>query len=796
VPNPFIAVSLTQHWFWVNNFMPGTLVTFYIYDNKGDENTIFEFSRNTDDFGNVNIEGWEHLWNPEPGDYVVATDGSNTKDLELEYITLDVFDPENDRVSGYALPGREVGVGVGNETGEQWMSVYTNDSTGEWVADFTLEGFEFDITEDSWAGGNVNDEDGDVTAAHNSGPSEPPAWFTVFPEQDAVEAWNWPLGALVHMAIDDPSTEATPDYEQDETITFTPWGSWQLWAWFDFAGVYDVKPGDIVTLSYGDTVRTHVVRNLAITKANHEDDIVKGTADAGAEIHVWPHATGQEQLAKTNPQGKWNVDFTGIYDLKPRDGGRAEIRDEMGNATAIDWYIPEPRFTIYPDAQWFDGNDWPDGATVRITVKDKPKCTFTQESWGRFFNGNFPDGCIVTAGDRVTFTDGTIIRKHTVRNLAITKIDKEANTVMGIADTGAVVHAWVWNSDGSTLDGSNLYVTAVDGMWQADFGALGINLEIGMGIQAEIQDENGNTTSVDLNVPNTRIVASITEDWFYLADFIPGATLDLSIYEIKDGSLIWSNDEMTADVNGFAWIDSEGWNLQPGNYLVASDGNTAKDLVVEGFTFDTFNLANGQLSGTAPSGRNVWVGIGFQDQDAWTMNVTADSGTWLADFGQPVPSDYWWVAAQIFDADGDASELRPASQIIFLRPSCGSTYTVQAGSPLEIRYGSWIAIGEALAIQNAEHLTVELVLNGETVTGVQQPVVPRSEIPCGMPLENAYGVFYVTYVDPLSPGTYIAEVTWILDIAVTDGYDADGDGEPEWYGPGEIFTHEFTIIVP
>jgi hypothetical protein len=32
----------------------------------------------------------------------------------------------------------------------------------------------------------------------------------------------------------------------------------------------------------------------------------------------------------------------------------------------------------------------------------------------------------------------------------------------------------------------------------------------------------------------------------------------------------------------------------------------------------------------------------------------------MADFGQPVPSDYQWVAAQIFDDDGDASEVRPA----------------------------------------------------------------------------------------------------------------------------------------
>jgi len=169
-PNPFIAVSLTERWFWANNFTPEAPVTFYIYDDKDDANTIFEFSRNTDESGNVTIEGWEHGWLPEPGDYIVATDGSIVKDLELEYITLDVFDPGNDFLSGIAAyPERSVDIGVGNENGEQWMNV-TADNNSQWVADFTLPGYEFDITEDMWAGAHVNDEDGDVTAAHNSGP--------------------------------------------------------------------------------------------------------------------------------------------------------------------------------------------------------------------------------------------------------------------------------------------------------------------------------------------------------------------------------------------------------------------------------------------------------------------------------------------------------------------------------------------------------------------------------------------------------------------------------------------------
>jgi len=136
----------------------------------------------------------------------------------------------------------------------------------------------------------------------------------------------------------------------------------------------------------------------------------------------------------------------------------------------------------------------------------------------------------------------------------------------------------------------------------------------------------------------------------------------------------------------------------------------------------------------------------------------------------------------------------PTPQIIFLRPRCGTSYTVQADRPLEIRYGSWLAKGVDLAKQNAQHLTVKLVLDGELVAGVQQPVVPGSEIPCGVGSADAYGVFYVTQVGPLSAGTHVASVTWILDEQVTDGGDMNGDGAIDLYGPGEVVTHQFTII--
>jgi len=603
-PNPFIAVSLTEHWFWVNNFAPETLITFSIYDNYGDGTPILEFSKPSDALGNLTIAGWEHIWDPAPGDYIVATDGLTTKDLVLEYITLDEFNYGEDFLSGEAsAPSRSVDIGVGNENGEQWMNV-TADENSRWEADFTLPDFAFDITESSWAGAHVSDEDGDVTAAHNSGPPEPPAWFTAFPEQDVVEAWDFPLGAVVHLAIDDPITDDSPDYEQDETVMFAPWGSWQLWVWFDFAGIYDMKSGDTVTLSYGDTVRTHTVQNLSVTKVEAGTNIVKGTADAGAEIHAWPHATGQEQIVTANPKGKWNVSFMGIYDLMPGDGGRAEIRDEYGNATAVDWYIPRPH-----------------------------------------------------------------------------------------------------------------------------------------------------------------IVASITEDWFYLQEFSPNTTINFTVYKAQYGKPIWKGTA-TTDGSGFAWIDAEGrWDLEPGNYLFVRDGSNSKGLVIEGFTFDVFNLTNGQLSGTAPEpyGRNVWVGIGFEN-DVWDMEVATDeAGAWFADFGQPVPSDYQWVAAQIFDDDGDASELRPLSIINWT--------LVVANQSDWVDSGIYINAGQSFTVEAFGYMNPcsDTYPNGADYCIFYTPMGADGEVP----YENEFGVF---------PGPGLSFMALLGRIG--------DDGEPFYVGADGTFTAE------
>jgi hypothetical protein len=328
----------------------------------------------------------------------------------------------------------------------------------------------------------------------------------------------------------------------------------------------------------------------------------------------------------------------------------------------VDWWVLNPRFVVFPEWEWFDGLDWPNGQTIAISVGGKPECATEGISTGFFFNGGFPEGCDVLVGNEVTFTDGQAVRTHHVRSLAVTAADETEDTVTGTADAFAEIFVW------PHATGEQVSVTADEnGNWQADFTGL-FDLAPNECGRSEIRDEAGNATAVDWCVPPpARLVVQITDDWFRAENFTPNGELTFWVYDAQDGNLLrhpentWSLDNSGYVTVGM-WELTEYLDLVPGNYVVVSDGVMERDIVLEALAFDVFDASLGTLQGTAPEpfGRTVWVGVGFEN-DAWTMEVTTGStGDWSADFGAPVPGDYQWVAAQIFDVDGDASEARPA----------------------------------------------------------------------------------------------------------------------------------------
>ena len=121
-------------------------------------------------------------------------------------------------------------------------------------------------------------------------------------------------------------------------------------------------------------------------------------------------------------------------------------------------------------------------------------------------------------------------------------------------------------------------------------------------------------------------------------------------------------ESMWSDNNGNAGISlTNRLDLQTGQFIVVTDGVTTKTIVLEGLTFDTFDLETGHFAGTAPEpyGRLIVVEIGWEN-GGWSTAVNSQQdGSWEAVLNEPVPEDYQWAVARVFDDDWDISEVRP-----------------------------------------------------------------------------------------------------------------------------------------
>jgi hypothetical protein len=164
-------------------------------------------------------------------------------------------------------------------------------------------------------------------------------WVRAHPVWDAVDAWAWPRNARLHLTVNDPTTPLTPDLELDMPGAFDPeLGS----VWFEFAGVYDLKPGDEVTLSDGATTRRLVVAALSIVAVDAAADTASGTAAAGVTVRLpAPPPPDKALFVTADKDGRWRADFHAIdFDLLPGAMVIAEVHDADGDLTSFEWQIP------------------------------------------------------------------------------------------------------------------------------------------------------------------------------------------------------------------------------------------------------------------------------------------------------------------------------------------------------------------------------------------------------------------------------------------------------------------------
>jgi hypothetical protein len=114
---------------------------------------------------------------------------------------------------------------------------------------------------------------------------------------------------------------------------------------------------------------------------------------------------------------------------------------------------------------------------------------------------------------------------------------------------------------------------------------------------------------------------------------------------------------------------------------------------------------------------------------------------------------------------------------------------VQAGQPVELTY-AWLTVKPE---QAADYVRLthhsRLTLDGQPLGDADQYWGEVMEDPDG------YKVRWRYPLGTLPAGTHRVELTVSADSAISDGFDSDGDGQADIFGPGEIFFGFVDILV-
>ena len=408
---------------------------------------------------------------------------------------------------------------------------------------------------------------------------------------------GWTIGVTLALAVDDPATPESPDYETNVVAEAPQEGG----DGFGIGVDYEVKPGDVVTVTDGSLTKSHTVTDIAVTEIDTAADVVRGTAAPGSELTVYCPTTSRWTSAVGD--GTWMVDFSvsndpdqAIYDILPGSTGGAEQFDADGDSTVYDWAVPDPFFSVSPiePAEHMWGEEWATDSEVLIEIDDPDTAepvdfsmTAGTDGNGRFELFDIPFD--IEAGHIVTVSQGATVKTHVVIDLTVTQMDPVADTVSGIGkpDTETVVNMW----DDPAGEGSQRIVMSDgSGAWTADFsvpgadGSPAFDIRPGMMTYTYQADEDRDQTQIDHALPLRSFeVWRGTWDGVFFKDWTAGETLVLTI---DDPTTPESPDYETSVVAEEPEEGSDGFGMgidyqvRPGDVVTVTDGATTKSHTV------------------------------------------------------------------------------------------------------------------------------------------------------------------------------------------------------------------------
>jgi len=283
-----------------------------------------------------------------------------TKTLVLVDLTMDVFDPDSDIISGTAdllLVGKDVLVNVGNESGGANMTVQVS-ADGDWLANF--KGI-FDITDDMGAHARIFDEDNNYTVAE---PEKPP-YIVGRANIDQIVAVMWPEGENVTIFVDFDDDLGNGYLYTDTQTSEIPEPGWPEppVALFELES-FDLLEGHFITASGAGKEKVLELTHIEITEVDINTEIVTGTADPDDKVTVYSRVpvygwiVGQMEEG-ADELGYWTADFSAAgmdiwYGLEVTAGKQP---DEDGDISSFVWIAAKNPAIGTNGAGWFIPQD-------------------------------------------------------------------------------------------------------------------------------------------------------------------------------------------------------------------------------------------------------------------------------------------------------------------------------------------------------------------------------------------------------------------------------------------------------
>jgi hypothetical protein len=297
----------------------------------------------------------QDVFDIQVGHEITATDGETIKYHKVTELSFTEINTETDVVHGTATP-------------DGWISVWACDDehcvnreevvdgSGNWSADFSIpgdqdwEGEIFDIQPGTWVDSQEEDQDGDRTMF---GQNVPNPRLDAWPDADYVDAWEWAPGLPLTLTIDDPDNGEGIDYSETQIPDYPDWDPNQTYAQFYFQGIYDLQPGDIISLENDLQAKVYTVTHVAVTGFDLDADQVFGMASSNSTVWIWvcddTSCATRREIASSD--GSWTADFGQpgdepweemTWDLIPGSSGGAGEQEEDGDSTIVDWWATAP----------------------------------------------------------------------------------------------------------------------------------------------------------------------------------------------------------------------------------------------------------------------------------------------------------------------------------------------------------------------------------------------------------------------------------------------------------------------